>query len=98
MRREFFEVEMAPRDRYLRAALAVIAGASSSLLAADETLDGPTRRELLQTIYDDAQRLARLVDNLLEMTRIESGSLAVHKQMHVLEEIVGAVLHRLREP
>jgi two-component system sensor histidine kinase KdpD len=80
----------------LRTPLAVIAGASSSLLAADTGLDSDTRRELCQTIFDDAQRLARLVDNLLEMTRIESGSMTVDKQGHVLEEIVGSVLHRLR--
>jgi two-component system, OmpR family, sensor histidine kinase KdpD len=80
----------------LRTPLAVIAGASSSLLAADAGLDLDTRRELCQTIFDDSQRLARLVDNLLDMTRIESGSMTVDKQLHVLEEIVGSVLHRLR--
>jgi K+-sensing histidine kinase KdpD len=81
----------------LRTPLAVIAGSSSSLLAAGPNLDDETRRELCQTIFDDSQRLARLVDNLLDMTRIESGSLAVHKQLHVLEEIVGSVLHRFQK-
>jgi two-component system sensor histidine kinase KdpD len=79
----------------LRTPLAAIAGASSILL--DETPAHDARsRELLQTVVDESRRLARLVDNLLDMTRLESGAVAVHKQWHVLEEIVGSALNRLR--
>ena len=56
----------------LRTPLATIAGASSSLLTA-KGLDAETRAELLHTIYDEAERLSRLVENLLSMTRLESG-------------------------
>ena len=52
----------------LRTPLATIAGASSSLLTA-KGLDAETRAELLHTIYDEAERLSRLVENLLSMTR-----------------------------
>lgn len=79
----------------LRTPLAVITGASSSLLEAENTLRPETRRELYQTIFDDSNRLGRLVDNLLDMTRIESGSVAVNKQPQVIEEIIGSALRRL---
>jgi len=80
----------------LRTPLAAIAGASTSLL---ETLPAQAtegRRELLQTILDESRRLERLVDNLLDMTRLEAGRVSLNKQWHVLEEIVGSALTRLR--
>jgi two-component system sensor histidine kinase KdpD len=79
----------------LRTPLAAIGGAASSLLD-QASLTPDARRELLQSIVDEAHRLARLVDNLLDMTRLESGSLAPKRQWQVLEEIVGSALHRLR--
>ncbi len=84
----------------LRTPLASIAGASSTLLASSSAGDGrhstePQKQELLQSIYDESHRLSRLVDNLLEMTKIEARGLQVHKQWEVMEEIVGAALHRL---
>lgn len=82
----------------LRTPLAVIAGAGSSLLKSELGDDRQVRRELLQTILDESQRLARLVENLLEMTRFESGRMIVNKQWHVLEELVGSALSRMQEP
>jgi two-component system sensor histidine kinase KdpD len=78
----------------LRTPLATIAGASSSLLTARD-LDTETRRELLQTIYDEAERLSRLVENLLSMTRIEAGSVKVNAQWQHIEEVIGTALSRL---
>lgn len=80
----------------LRTPLAAIAGASSSLLEAPPDQPPAARRELLQTILDEARRLGRLVDNLLDMTRLTSGALALNRQWHVLEEVVGSALRRLR--
>jgi two-component system sensor histidine kinase KdpD len=45
---------------------------------------------------DESRRLARLVDNLLDMTRLESGAAVPNRQWHVLEEIVGLARSRLR--
>ncbi|HLW67774.1 MAG TPA: sensor histidine kinase KdpD [Gemmataceae bacterium] len=80
----------------LRTPLAVIAGASSSLLDASPGQTPETRRELLETIVEESRRLTRLVDKLLDMTRLESGKVVLNKQWHVLEEIVGSALNRLR--
>jgi two-component system sensor histidine kinase KdpD len=80
----------------LRTPLAVIAGASSSLMESGIDQDPGARHDLLRTLVDESRRLTRLVDNLLDMTRLESGNVALNKQWHVLEEIVGSSLSTLR--
>ena len=82
----------------LRTPLTAIAGAASGLLEDTAPLDPSTRRELCQTIAEEAHRLNRLVHNLLEMTRLESGAIQVHKEWQPLEEVVGAALTRLEAP
>jgi two-component system, OmpR family, sensor histidine kinase KdpD len=79
----------------LRTPLAAITGAASSLLEGEVALDTPTRRELLQMIYEEADRLNRLVSNLLQMTRLESGTVQLEKEWQSLEEVIGAALTRL---
>jgi two-component system sensor histidine kinase KdpD len=79
----------------LRTPLAAIAGAASSLQEDYAALDASMRHDLCQTIAEEAHRLNRLVNNLLEMTRIESGAIQVHKEWQPLEEVVGAALTRL---
>ncbi len=81
----------------LRTPLAVIAGASSTLLDGQVQLSQDARRGLHVTIFENANRLSRIVDNLLNMTRIESGVFKVSKQSHVLEEVVGSTLRGLTE-
>jgi two-component system sensor histidine kinase KdpD len=79
----------------LRTPLAAIAGAGSTLLDSGLELDANVRRELLQTICDEAEALNQLVGNLLDMTRLEAGALTVHREWHSVEEMVGVVLNRL---
>jgi two-component system sensor histidine kinase KdpD len=79
----------------LRTPLAAIAGVSSSLLESGAEQTEAARRELLQTLVDESRRLARLVDNLLDMSRLQSGTLALSRQWHVLEEIVGSAIARV---
>lgn len=81
----------------LRTPLAVIAGASSSMLDDEVELSAQSRRELCRTIFQNADRLARIVDNLLNMTKIESGAFKVAKQQHVLEEVIGSTLLRMAD-
>jgi two-component system sensor histidine kinase KdpD len=78
----------------LRTPLAVITGSASTLLDSRGALEATVQQDLLQTIREEAERLNRLVQNLLEMTRLESG-VEVRKEWHALEEVVGAALSRL---
>jgi two-component system sensor histidine kinase KdpD len=79
----------------LRTPLATITGAVTTILDEGARLDDGTRRELLESARDEAERLNRLVQNLLEMTRLESGALSLRKDWHPIEEVIGAALSRL---
>ncbi len=79
----------------LRTPLAAITGAISTVLDGASRVDSRTRDELLESVREEAERLNRLVQNLLEMTRLESGALQLTKDWHPLEEVIGAALNRL---
>jgi len=78
----------------LRTPLASITGAASTLLEGEARLDAATRHDLLEALHEEADRLNRLVQNLLEMTRLEAGALQPQTQWHSVEEVVGAALGR----
>ncbi len=79
----------------LRTPLATITGAATTILESGAHLDHRTQQELLESVREEADRLNRLVQNLLEMTRLESGALQLRRDWHPLEEVVGAALGRL---
>jgi two-component system sensor histidine kinase KdpD len=81
----------------LRTPLAAIIGSASSLVEMENALTPEARRELTQNIHDEAERLSRLVNNLLQATRLEAGALELKREPHDLEEIVGVALQRLRK-
>jgi two-component system sensor histidine kinase KdpD len=79
----------------LRTPLATITGAATTLLEQGGRLDAAAQRDLLESVREEAERLNRLVQNLLEMTRLESGALELRKEWHSIEEVIGAALRRL---
>jgi len=79
----------------LRTPLATITGAATTMLENGAKLNDRTRQGLLESVREEADRLNRLVQNLLEMTRLESGALQLRKEWHPLEEVIGAALGRL---
>lgn len=81
----------------LRTPLANIEGAASSLLDPNATLAAEVRRELAEGILGESRRMHRLVMNLLDMVRVESGALAIRKTWQPLEEALGVALLRLDE-
>ncbi|MBI5200387.1 MAG: DUF4118 domain-containing protein [Elusimicrobia bacterium] len=72
----------------LRTPLTAIIGSASALLRNPAAGGG-----LLENIRDEAERLARLIHNLVETTRLESGA-ALKKEPHSIEEIIGTALER----
>lgn len=79
----------------LRTPLGVITGAASSLRDSGETLPAGARHELLDSILQESDRMNRLIHNLLDMIRVETGSLQVQKEWQPLEDAVGVALIRL---
>ncbi len=81
----------------LRTPLAAIAGAASTLLRGAETLSEGSRRELVESINEEADRLNRFIGNLLDMTRLEAGAVAIRKEWQPVEEVIGSALGQLEE-
>jgi two-component system sensor histidine kinase KdpD len=81
----------------MRTPLASIQGAASTLLDGAGPPDAGTRFELASTILEESQRMNRLVGNLLEMIRVESGELQVQKEWQLLSDVVGVARLRIEE-
>jgi two-component system, OmpR family, sensor histidine kinase KdpD len=81
----------------LRTPLSSIIGSATTLTSVWESLSPADRRELTDTILGESNRLNSLVQNLLDMTRIEHGGLEPRQDWADLREIVGRAVYRLRE-
>lgn len=79
----------------LRTPLVSITGALSSLINDQVTLDETARRSLVETAGEEADRLNRLVGNLLDMTRLESGAMHVKRDACDLQDLVGSSLEEV---
>ncbi|MBV8087055.1 MAG: DUF4118 domain-containing protein [Chloroflexi bacterium] len=80
----------------LRTPLAAIKASATSLLQSPYAFDAAASREFLSAISNEADRLDRLVRNLLDMSRIESGALSPRLEWHNLTEIAADVVDRLQ--
>ncbi|MEO6457472.1 MAG: ATP-binding protein [Chloroflexia bacterium] len=79
----------------LRTPLAAIKGNSSTLLQEDVEWPPEEQRHFLQTISDEADRLAQLVTNLLDLSRFEAGLLPLQRGSWQLEELVRHATQRV---
>lgn len=79
----------------LRTPLAAIQGITTDLRDTDASYDEATRRELLEVVSDEAERLDRLVANLLSLSRVEAGTLQPDLQAVDLEELLTDRVRRL---
>jgi len=89
----------------LRTPLAVIKGYAATLLNAQLHLEPERQQKFIRGINDASDRLTRLIDNLLSVSRLESGRFKVNPQLLDLVELVHKVIggvhpsvssHRLR--
>lgn len=76
----------------LRTPLSSIKAAASSLLQEDVEWDEETKRSFALAIEREADRLNRLVGNLLDMSRIEGGALKAEKEWYSIEEVIHDVI------
>lgn len=80
----------------LRTPLTSMRGSIDSLLALGEAIPLEDRRELLEGTRDEAERLDRYIQNLLDMTRLGHGALKLARDWVSPGDIVGSSLARLR--
>jgi two-component system sensor histidine kinase KdpD len=79
----------------LRTPLAAITGAGTALRDDPGNLMPEDRSELLDTICTEAERMERLITNILDMVRLESGDIVPKREWVPLEEVIGSALSRL---
>jgi two-component system, OmpR family, sensor histidine kinase KdpD len=80
----------------LRTPLSSVVGAASSLLAYEASLEEKDKRELLQSIVEEAERLDRYIQNLLDMTRLGQGELELRRDWEDVRDLISAASRRLR--
>jgi two-component system sensor histidine kinase KdpD len=81
-----------------RTPLATISAAVDGLLSVELTLSERDRSELLDTIRLEVTRLIRLVENLLDLSRLQVGAAAPHTALWPVEELIDRAVAEVREP
>ena len=80
----------------LRTPLVSILGSATTMIDLESELDKDAQHDLLNTIREEAERLNRFVQNLLDMTRLGSGALHPKQEWIAIEDVIGAALPRLK--
>lgn len=81
----------------LRTPLATIIGSGSTLAANENQMTSRDRQELSLTIVEEAERMTCLVNNILDMARLDAGVAELNKQWYPVEEIIGTALSQLQK-
>ena len=79
----------------LRTPLTSISGNADMLLTDGSKMPEEQKREIYASMYDDSIWLINLVENILSVTRIENGSMELHKQDEVLDDIINDAIHHV---
>ena len=82
----------------LRTPLTSIVGFASMLAEAPAAVQGgeARSRELAEAIHDEALRMTGIVTNLLDMARLQDGSMRLNRQWSSIEEVIGSALAACR--
>ncbi|MDQ2885726.1 MAG: ATP-binding protein [Chloroflexota bacterium] len=95
---EFKTTLLAAVGHELRTPLAAIKGNASTLLQEDVTWSLADQQHFLQMISGEADRLAQLVSNLLDLSRQEAGLLILNRAPARIQDLVAKVVERLKRP
>src|SRR5437016_9764401 len=95
---EFKTTLLAAVGHEVRTPLAAIKGYASTLLQQDVTWPLADQRHFLQTISSEADRLAQLVSNLLDLSRQEAGLLFLKRMPTNVENLVAKIIEHLGSP
>lgn len=81
----------------LRTPLVAVLGTTTTLRDYWDKLDDPARREMFATIEEEADRLNRFVQNLLDMSALVTGGLNLKREPVDVEDLIGTALGKLRK-
>ena len=91
MKNEFVSVV----SHELRTPLTSILGYTELLLARD--FPAPERQEFMQTVYDQAEQLSKMVDDLLSLSRLDAGQIQLNRWMVSLHQVIREITRQLNE-
>ena len=80
----------------LRTPLTSIKGFATTLLETDVTWDAESQRDFINIINDEADKLADMIDQLLDFSRLESGTLRIQRERTTLNEILSLALPQIQ--
>ena len=81
----------------LRTPLTTIYGSATALLENRENMTEEQKEQILRGIREDSEWLVRMVENLLSITRIDSGRVRIDKTPTVLEELIDSCVLKFRK-
>lgn len=81
----------------LRTPLTTIYGSSTTLLENDDAITQEQKKKIIIGIKEDAEWLVRMVENLLSITRIDSGQVKIIKAPIVLDELIDSVMLKFKK-
>lgn len=81
----------------LRTPLTTIYGSSTALLEDQQSYSPEQQKTMLLGIREDSQWLIRMVENLLSITRIDSGRVKIEKTPIALDELLDTVVRKFRK-
>ena len=81
----------------LRTPLTTIYGSSTTLLENSEVMTEEQKKKIIKGIKEDSEWLVRMVENLLSITRIDSGQVKIIKTPTVLEELIDSVMLKFKK-
>ena len=81
----------------LRTPLTTIYGSSTTLLENKDAMTDEQKEKIVEGIKEDSEWLVRMVENLLSITRIDSGQVKIIKTPTVLEELIDSVMLKFKK-
>ncbi|MBO7352968.1 MAG: DUF4118 domain-containing protein, partial [Lachnospiraceae bacterium] len=79
----------------IRSPLTSISGNASNLISHYSQLDNETREQIFSDIYNDAEWLIELVENLLSISRIENGRMELHMSSEILSDVIDEAIKHI---
>lgn len=80
----------------LRTPLAAIIGASSSLMEEGDSFSPESRNQLRSVIHEESVHLLNMVENLLDMAKLQGGDIQMSREWEALEEIAGSAVNAIK--
>jgi two-component system, OmpR family, sensor histidine kinase KdpD len=80
----------------LRTPLTAIKASTTALLDATSTLGGDARRELLEVVNEEADRLDRIIGALVSLAKVEAGALGLQPRWCALDDVLQSAIARVR--